>query len=342
MFVRVTRAGIATSVAAVALSGLVGVSGSADAEQHEPRRLAPGSMAADTEPVARARRRATTLVGAGDLCGRCGRTAERVRAVDPDVVVTIGDNAYSSGLLSEFRKKYGGGTDPQTRWGRPSIKNITLPGYGNHDCYDYPRSTGATKKGCAGAVAYFGPDSDFGKDIPGTPGSYYKVVARGWLLVHLNSAGDEGSGTATDAEVTAQRKALKNVLAADGHRCEVVIWHHPRYSSGSQGNFRFIAPWFRTAARHGVDVVLSAHDRGYERFAPMNTRGRRVRNGTRQFVVGTGGAKPHAYSRKARNSRARVATRGIIKMRLTRRGYSWAFLDQAGSVRDSGSGRCHS
>jgi hypothetical protein len=282
-----------------------------------------------------------TLAGAGDLCGSCAGTAKRVRAVDPDVVVTIGDHAYNSGLLSEFKQKYGGGTVPETRWGQPSIKDITLPGYGNHDCYDYPRSTGATKQGCDDAVAYFGPDSSLGTDIPGTPGSYSKVVGA-WLIVHLNSAGDQGKGVATAAEVSAQNTGLQNVLAADSHTCEVVVWHHPRWSSGDNSPFQFVDPWFRTAARNGVDVVLSAHDRGYERFAPVNEEGRAVADGTRQFVVGTGGASPHAFNRVDANSQAQVSSRGIITMQLRSSGYDWAFLNEAGTVRDSGSDTCHS
>ena len=282
-----------------------------------------------------------TLAAAGDLCGgQCGLTAQRVTAVDPDVVVTIGDHAYNNGLLSEFRQKYGGGTVPETKWGRPSIKGITLPGYGNHDCYDYPRRTGATKQGCDGAVAYFGPDSDFGTDIPGTAGSYSTVVGD-WLLVHLNSAGEEGSGVATAGEVSQQNAALRDVLTADTHRCEVVVWHHPRYSSGDNSPFPFVDPWFRTAHGLGADVVLSAHDRGYERFAPLDADGRPVASGLRQFVVGTGGASIHEFPRVDAGSQAQVEATGVMTMQLRATGYDWAFRNaRTGAVQDSGSGTC--
>jgi hypothetical protein len=284
-----------------------------------------------------------TLAAAGDLCGGgCGRTAQRVSAVDPDVVATIGDHAYSNGLLSEFRQKYGGGTVPEGKWGRPSIKNITLPGYGNHDCYDYPRRTGATKQGCDGAVAYFGPDSNFGTDIPGTAGSYSTVVGD-WLLVHLNSAGDQGSGVATAGEVSQQNAALRDVLTSDPHRCEVVIWHHPRYSSGHNSPFPFVDPWFRTAHDLGADVVLSAHDRGYERFAPLDARGRPVASGLRQFVVGTGGAGLHEFTRVDPGSQAQVEAHGVLILQLRATGYDWAFLNaRTGAAQDSGSGTCRS
>lgn len=282
-----------------------------------------------------------TVVAAGDLCGNCAKTSQRVQAVAPDAVVTIGDHAYNNGLLSEFRQKYGGGTVPETRWGRPSIKDITLPGYGNHDCYHYPRKTGATKRGCDGAVAYFGPDSRFGTDIPGVPGSYHTVIGD-WLLVHLNSAGNNGTGVANATEVAEQNAGLRAALTADTHQCEVVVWHHPRYSSGNNSPFPFVDPWFRTAASLGADLVLSAHDRGYERFAPVDADGDAAAAGIRQFVVGTGGAKIHEFPRVDRNSQKQVEAKGILVLQLRATGYDWAFRDVSGAVRDSGSASCHS
>ena len=287
-----------------------------------------------------------TLAGAGDICGEptaCTNTSNQVAAFGPDVVVTMGDLAYNNGTLGEFQSKYGGGTTPGSRWGRPSIKSITLPGYGNHDCYDVPLATGATKQGCNGAVAYFGPDSQFGTDIPGTPGSYSAVRGE-WLIVHLNSAGDVGSGQATAAEIASQNAALDDVLTADQHGCEIVIWHHPRYSSGSEhGNSTFVDPWYETAYAHGVDVVLTGHDHDYERFAPQDGNGNAVADGVREFVVGTGGAWTRAFGTIQPNSVKRIRDRGILTMSLNDDGtYSWAFLDDvSAAVDDSGSDTCH-
>ena len=280
------------------------------------------------------------LAAAGDICkdpGDCARTSDRVAEVRPDVVVTLGDLAYNDGLLSEYLNRYGGGTTPQTSWGRPSIKEVTLPGYGNHDCRD-----AGTKLDCDDAVRYFGPDGSFGTDIPGTPGSYW-TVRRGWLIVHLNSAGDQGSGTATAAEVDAQNSALRNLLQADGHRCELLAWHHSRYSSGSDhGNETFIDPWFDTAYANGVDVVLSAHDHDYERFAPQDGNGNAVPGGVRAFVVGTGGAPQLPFADPRPNSMVRIVDLGILQMELNDGAYTWAFLDdENGAVDDSGSGACH-
>ena len=282
-----------------------------------------------------------SVVAAGDLCGGCADTANRVRDLDPDAVVTMGDLAYSNGLLSEFQAKYGGGTEPPTRWGASDIKGITLPGYGNHDCYDVPRNSGTTKQGCEDAVTYFGQDSSFGTDIPGTPGSYYTVLGD-WLVVHLNSAGQVGTGQATSAEIAQQNAALQDILATDTHSCEVVAWHHPRYSSGEHGNIGFVDPWYETAYANGVDVILNGHDHDYERFAPQDGNGNAVANGIRQFVVGTGGISPRPFSVVKPNSEVRIVDRGVMSMQLRDDGsYSWAFVDDiTGAVDDAGTGTC--
>ena len=202
--------------------------------------------------------------------------------------LTTGDLAYENGLYSEYLSKYGGGTTPQTRWGRPAIKDITLPGYGNHDCVDF-----GSKDGCDDAVRYFGSDSAFGTDISGTPGSYWTVKGD-WLIVHLNSAGDGGSGKATSSEISAQNSALQSLLNSDNHTCELLVWHHPRYNSGQEGgSATFIDSWFDTAYANGVDVILSGHAHDYERFAPQDGNGNARSDGVREFVVGHRRQVPH-------------------------------------------------
>ena len=275
---------------------------------------------------------------AGDICGdsHCLATSNRVAAYDPDFVVTTGDLAYENGLYSEYLAKYGGGTTPQTRWGRPSIKAITLPGYGNHDCVDF-----GSKDGCDDAVRYFGADSTFGTDIAGTPGSYSTVKGE-WLIVNLNSAGDNGSGRANSTEIGAQNTALRALLQADSHLCEIVVWHHPRYNSGQEGgSATFIDSWFDTAYDNGVDMVLSGHAHDYERFAPQDGNGNARADGVREFVVGTGGKSLTTFNSAKPNSVARISKYGILTMELDDDAYSWAFLDEAGATGDSGSAACH-
>jgi hypothetical protein len=283
-----------------------------------------------------------TLAAVGNICaenaGPCSTTSDQVAAAAPDVVLILGDNAYEDGLLTEYRGRYGGGTRPATRWGRPSIKRITLPAYGNHDCYDT-----SAKAGCDGATAYFGPDSSFGADIGGTPGSY-ATVEGGWLIVVLNSAGNNGSGTATAQEIAEQDEALATILQADDHTCEILAWHHPRFSSGREGSDRtFVAPWFQTAYANGVDVVLNAHHHQYERFAQQTPDAQPATNGVREFVVGTGGAPLERFGTPAANSEVRVRRYGVLTMDLSEDGtYTWRFVDdETGGVYDEGADVCH-
>lgn len=279
-----------------------------------------------------------TLAAAGDICKEsapCTATSDRVAEFGPDFVMTLGDNVYNDGLLAEYLGRYGGGTTPQTRWGRPSIKDITLPGYGNHDCRD-----AGTKQGCEDAVTYFGRDRNFGTNIPGTEGSYWTVRGE-WLIVQLNSAGE--TGTASAAEIASQNTALNNILAADDHTCELVAWHHARYSSGSDhGDNEFTDPWFETAHARGVDVILGAHDHDYERYDLQDGDGNPAPDGVRQFVAGTGGAPTLPFGAPKPNSQVRIQDWGILTMELWATYYSWAFLDgQTGAVEDSGTQGCH-
>ena len=282
-----------------------------------------------------------SLVAVGNICGEntapCASTSDRTATFDPDVVLVLGDNAYEDGLISEYRNRYGGGTRPQERWGRPSIKAVTLPVYGNHDCNE------ALRRPCSGAVTYFGADASFGTDIPQTPGSY-STVAGGWLIVVLNSAGRGGSGFATPEEIDAQNEALHDILEADDHTCEIVAWHHPRFSSGREGSDRsFVAPWFEMAYAAGVDVVLNAHHHQYERFLPQDPEGQPATNGVSEFVVGTGGTPLAGFAAPWPNSAARVSHTGILTMELRDDDtYSWAFIDDVtGGVFDEGSSVCH-
>jgi hypothetical protein len=91
-----------------------------------------------------------------------------------------------------------------------------------------------------------------------------------------------------------------------------------------------------------VDVVLSAHEHLYERFAPMSPDGQRddVR-GIRQFIVGTGGAGLYTVMRAHPQSEVRIVLHGILKLTLAQAGYSWEFLQPNGTRSDVGSGVCH-
>jgi hypothetical protein len=99
-----------------------------------------------------------------------------------------------------------------------------------------------------------------------------------------------------------------------------------------------------TLYAHGVDVVITAHDHNYERFAPQDPMGRpdSVR-GIRAFVVGTGGAGLGPLGTIRANSEVRDAAHfGVLKLELGVDAYRWSFITTPdGVVADSGMGRCH-
>ena len=65
-----------------------------------------------------------------------------------------------------------------------------------------------------------------------------------------------------------------------------------------------------------ADVVLSAHDHGYERFAPQRSDGALMPGrGIRQFVVGTGGGPLQPFDVIKPNSEVRNANaNGLLKV----------------------------
>ena len=93
-------------------------------------------------------------------------------------------------------------------------------------------------------------------------------------------------------------------------------------------------PFWNLLSRYGADVVVTAHARLYERFAPSD--------GIREFVVGTAGAEPQPSSPTAPNSEAlNRMVYGALKLDLHRDGYDWKFLPVAGTTfTDSGHGSC--
>jgi 3',5'-cyclic AMP phosphodiesterase CpdA len=273
----------------------------------------PGGGAPSNDPV---------IVAAGDIAS-CSTTADdataRLAARTPGTVAALGDDAYPSGSPSQYKDCYG------PTWGR--FKARTRPAPGNHEYILSQRAAG-----------YFGY---FGSAAGGRDG-WYSYEVGPWHVIVLNSVCDLVGGCGAGSR---QAKWLKADLAAHPTRCTLAYWHHPRFSSGQRhGDSPFMAPLWKILDNAGADVVLSGHDHGYERFAPKTADGRIDRaHGIREFVVGTGGAEPYPFDPPERGSeRRQTGTYGLLKLSLTRRGYSWRFLRAAGKpFSDSGSARCN-
>ncbi|MFZ6743311.1 metallophosphoesterase family protein [Undibacterium sp. JH2W] len=246
------------------------------------------------------------------------RTAELIAAgLDKDSTaraITLGDNTYPIGSPEEFSRCY------EPTWGR--FKDKTLPAPGNHE-YGMPKALGYYN--------YFGELA--GPDRRG----YYATRLGKWLVLSLNSNLDE-----TQMEV--QLSWLKEELAANKLKCTLAFWHHPAYSSGGHGNNKNMQDVWKILSAAKADIVLSAHDHNYERFAPLDANGDRDdKNGIRSFIVGTGGAKltPMFIAKGVTEIRDN-STHGVLKLSLHEKSYEWEFMPVPGqSFSDKGQAACH-
>jgi len=243
-------------------------------------------------------------------------------------VLPLGDNQYYCGGYSAFVGSYA------LSWGR--LNSIVEPVVGNHE-YLTSGGTGcdASNAGAAGYFRYFGARA--GDPTKG----YYSYDIGTWHLIALNSNCSMVGGC---GPTTPQGKWLAADLAAHPNTCTLAYWHQPLFSSGGRGSTTYQKFW-TPLYNAGADVVLSAHDHLYERFAPQTPAG--VADpalGIREFVVGTGGAnhtsfvKPYAANSEARNS----TTFGVLELTLHPASYDWVFTPEKGySYTDHGSTSCH-
>jgi hypothetical protein len=94
--------------------------------------------------------------------------------------------------------------------------------------------------------------------------------------------------------------------------------------------------------KEGGTSFSNGHDHNYERFARLGANGRPRPKGTRELVVGTGGAPLRDIGPPIRASRKRIKTWGVLQMTLAANWYRWSFRNVSNEVLDSGRTRCHS
>ena len=258
---------------------------------------------------------ATVLLAAGDV-GVCGAVAavETGQMLDgmEGTIVALGDLAYRHGTAQEFETCY----DPV--WGRHKAR--TRPSPGNHE---YETS---------GALPYY---DYFGTQAGPAGLGYYSFKSGDWLVLSLNSNLPIGGATA-------QAQWIRSELTASTARCTLAFFHHPLYSSGPNGDNARLAGLWQMLYEQGVDVVLSAHEHLYERFAPMSPDGQRdAARGIRQFIVGTGGAGLYTVMRAHPQSEVQVVLYGILKLTLNQASYAGSFVSRMERAPTSGSDVCH-
>lgn len=272
-----------------------------------------GSSSTSPSPVPTA---PAVLVGAGDIADCTTRgsqlTAQLLNGI-AGTVFTAGDNAYPTGSAENYRDCY------QPTWGRH--RQRTRPAPGNHE-YEM-----------AGATAYF---SYFG-DLAGPSGlGYYSYSLGSWRVFSLNSEVGLNAGSA-------QMTWLRSELSSNSTRCALAYFHRPLFSSGFHGDQIQMREMWRTLYEFGVDVVISAHEHNYERFAPQDFNGRfDPAQGIRQFIVGTGGAPLRAIGAARPNSEVRGSSWGVLVLTLEDVLFRWEFIPaEPGGLLDAGTGQCH-
>lgn len=284
-----------------------------------------------TDGLPAAARTGVTVYAAGDIadCRKAAaadtgaaRTADLIAAglsSDPAaMVLALGDLAYPAGTTAQFDDCYA------PTWGR--FKTRTLPAPGNHEYYT------------VGAQGYF---DYFGSIAGPARRGYYSTELGPWHVISLDS---NLKSTASDAQLAWLRTDLAALRSRNDKRCVLAFWHHPVVSSGGHGNNPHMRGIWQALADARADIILAAHDHGYERFAPLDGAGNAdAGNGMRSFVVGNGGASLTPFGPTKLHSEAQDnSTVGVLRLMLKPGGYDWAFLPaDGGAARDNGSGVCH-
>lgn len=269
---------------------------------------------------------AKTIVIAGDIaCEPAGAkttfncrqddTAALVKSLNPDAVLTAGDNQYPAGALANFQQGY------DKSWG--AFKDITYPVPGNHDY------------GTAAAAGYF---DYFGSRAGETGKGYYTYKIGDWRIIALNS----------EIDISAKSDQLfwlGQVLQTYKSPCTLAYWHKPRFSSGWHASDPAYDAVWRMLYANGVDIVVNGHSHAYERFLPQNPDGAYDQaRGMTEFVSGMGGEE----SEQLREPLPNLATRqnhafGVLKLVLYPASAAYEFRSVPGQQTfvDSGTISCH-
>lgn len=191
--------------------------------------------------------------------------ARLVASWDPEVIITTGDDYYSSaGGHGDSRYDRSTG-DYYGRW----LPDRFFPTLGNHDYTDATPSLETY-------LEYFSlPEEGSGNE------RYYDFTVRNVHFYALNTNPVE-----PDMVHSTSRQAdwLQERLGSSASRFDIVFGHHPPYSSDSKHGSSKYMRW--PFAEWGAEVVLSGHAHTYERVE---------RSGIVYMVNGLGGAERYGF-----------------------------------------------
>jgi hypothetical protein len=266
--------------------------------------------------------------GTGSTCHQGATGALLGSLGNLSAILPLGDIQYDCSPVNEYAQSFG------PAWG--AFKSLIRPAPGNHEYRVNPDEFGLNDCSTTGA-GYF---SYFGASAGDPTKGYYSYDIGTWHLISLNA-----NCTFIPCKANSvQETWLKADLAAHQNMCTLAYYHQSRFSSGGSGNLSAYAPWWTDLYAGGADVVLSAHDHDYERFAPQDpAQNSDPARGIREFIVGTGGRSHSGFHTIMPNSQVRDSTAyGLLVLTLHPTGYDWRFVPEAGKTfTDSGSGSCH-
>lgn len=191
-----------------------------------------------------------------------------------DFWLWLGDNAYNSGLASEF-------TSSVFNIYPNILKNTAVfPALGNHDYADYgDTSPGATFPYPANHE-YFNaltmPQNGELGGVASTTKRYYSYNYGNVHFVVLDSYGVVTNSNSIDAVNNPMYTWLRNDLMANTKKWTVCYFHHPPYSLGTHnsdtefGMINMRQYYLPLLESYHVDLVLSGHSHVYERSYLLN------------------------------------------------------------------------
>lgn len=232
----------------------------------------------------------------GSAAGR--RVGRMIAAADPARLIYLGD-VYERGTRWEFDNHY------HPAYG--ALARRTLPTPGNHE---WPNRN-------VGYRPYW--QRVTGKRMPNA----YATRLGGWEILSLNSQ--------TVAPDSAQVRWLRSRAAAGG-TCRLAFWHRPRFSAGSHGDGRDLAPFWREL-RGRAALVLNGHEHNMQEL--------RSRDGIRQLIAGAGGRSHYRVNRAdPRLAWSNTTDYGALRLRLRPGRADYAFIAADGRVLRRGAASC--
>ncbi|HYP77162.1 MAG TPA: metallophosphoesterase [Polyangiaceae bacterium] len=235
--------------------------------------------------------------------------AQLVASLQPDFIITTGDNNYPLGEASTIDENIGRYFHAfiapyRGRFGAGAKENRFFPSLGNHDWYTLDAQ----------------PYLDF-FSLPNNE-RYYQVVRGNVQLFALDSDPIEPDGTASDSN---QALWLEAELAAARAPWKVVFFHHPPYSSGPVHGSTLAMRW--PFAEWGASIVYAGHEHTYERLAV---------DGFPYIVNGVGGSDLYYLGEPLPESLVRHAdVHGLVLVTATATELVSRFIDARGQELDT-------